>query len=108
MYGKFNHCLIYNFFFIFDLQVRFTLRHIDHHKVQKLAYEKDSGRGSPTGSINSAIVRRRRHKASKSTFAWVTHGQTIHPKSNKASIERMMKLILEQGEVIQLQLAKLR
>lgn len=70
--------------------------------------DKDSGRGSPTGSINSAIVRRRRHRASRSTFAWMTHGQTIHPKSQKTSIERLMKLILEQGEVIQQQLAKLR
>lgn len=70
--------------------------------------DRDSGRGSPTGSINSGIVRRRRHKASKSSLAWVTHGQTVHPKSQKISIERLMKLILEQGEVIQNQLAKLR
>lgn len=75
-----------------------------HHTVG----DRDSGRGSPTGSINSAIVRRRRHRASKNTFAWMTHGQTIHPKSQKNSIERLMKLILEQGEVIQQQLAKLR
>ena len=73
-----------------------------------LGGDRDSGRGSPTGSINSAIVRRRRHRASRSTFAWMTHGQTIHPKSSKNNIERLMKLILEQGEVIQLQLAKLR
>jgi Ras association domain-containing protein 9/10 len=38
----------------------------------------------------------------------MTHGQTIHPKSSKNNIERLMKLILEQGEVIQQQLAKLR
>jgi hypothetical protein len=72
------------------------------------AGDRDSGRGSPTGSINSAIVRRRRHRASKNTFVWMTHGQTIHPKSQKNNIERLMKLILEQGEVIQQQLAKLR
>ncbi|KAL7038205.1 hypothetical protein ACKWTF_009500 [Chironomus riparius] len=76
--------------------------------VAILAGDRDSGRGSPTGSINSAIVRRRRHRASKSTFAWMTHGQTIHPKSSKNNIERLMKLILEQGEVIQQQLSKLR
>uniref|UniRef100_A0A336KQW7 CSON014185 protein n=1 Tax=Culicoides sonorensis TaxID=179676 RepID=A0A336KQW7_CULSO len=70
--------------------------------------DRDSGRGSPTGSINSAIVRRKRHKASKNSFAWMTHGQTIHPKSQKTNIERLMKLILEQGEIIQQQLAKLR
>lgn len=70
--------------------------------------DKDSGRGSPTGSINSAIVRRKRHRASKSSFAWMTHGTTIHPKSNKSSIERLMKLILEQGDIIQQQLSKLR
>ncbi|XP_058836318.1 uncharacterized protein LOC131692925 [Topomyia yanbarensis] len=70
--------------------------------------DKDSGRGSPTGSINSAIVRRKRHRAQKSSFAWMTHGATIHPKSSKNSIERLMKLILEQGDIIQQQLSKLR
>ncbi|XP_039434460.1 ras association domain-containing protein 10 [Culex pipiens pallens] len=70
--------------------------------------DKDSGRGSPTGSINSAIVRRKRHRAHKSSFAWMTHGTTIHPKSSKNSIERLMKLILEQGDIIQQQLTKLR
>lgn len=70
--------------------------------------ERDSGRESPTGSINSAIVRRRRHRKSKSTMVWMTHGQTVHPKSQKSNIERLMKLILEQGEVIQQQLSKLR
>jgi Ras association domain-containing protein 9/10 len=84
-----------------------------HHQSQShtltcVVGDRDSGRGSPTGSINSAIVRRRRHRASRSTFAWMTHGQTIHPKSQKNNIERLMKLILEQGEVIQQQLAKLR
>lgn len=101
-------------------QVKFTLKRrsdshhstaTSHHQTASQAQtagDRDSGRGSPTGSINSAIVRRRRHRASRSTFAWMTHGQTIHPKSQKNSIERLMKLILEQGEVIQLQLAKLR
>ncbi|XP_055598998.1 uncharacterized protein LOC129748410 [Uranotaenia lowii] len=70
--------------------------------------DKDSGRGSPTGSINSAIVRRKRHRAHKTSFAWMTHGTTIHPKSSKNSIERLMKLILEQGDIIQQQLSKLR
>ncbi|XP_055530655.1 ras association domain-containing protein 10 [Wyeomyia smithii] len=70
--------------------------------------DKDSGRGSPTGSINSAIVRRKRHRAHKSSFAWMTHGTTIHPKSSKNSIERLMTLILEQGDIIQQQLTKLR
>lgn len=105
-----NKCLNCNHF-----QVKFTLKrrsdshHSSTHQSQaQTAGDRDSGRGSPTGSINSAIVRRRRHRASKSTFAWMTHGQTIHPKSQKNSIERLMKLILEQGEVIQHQLAKLR
>lgn len=101
------------------MQVKFTLKrrsdsHHSSHQSQTVTTttavggDRDSGRGSPTGSINSAIVRRRRHRASRSTFAWMTHGQTIHPKSSKNSIERLMKLILEQGEVIQQQLAKLR
>lgn len=68
----------------------------------------DSGRGSPTGSINSAIERRKRHRASKSSSVWLTHAQTIHPKSQKATIEKLMTLILEQGETIQHQLRKLR
>lgn len=99
-------------------QVKFTLkrRSDSHHSMHQQAASQaqttggdmDSGRGSPAGSINSAIVRRRRHRASRSTFAWMTHGQTIHPKSQKNSIERLMKLILEQGEVIQQQLARLR
>ena len=107
-------------------QVKFILRRVDgshgasgassgaatatatgtpHGTVER---DRDSGRGSPTGSINSAIVRRKRHRAQKSTFAWMTHGQTIHPKSSKTSIERLMKLILEQGDIIQQQLSKLR
>lgn len=90
--------------------MKFTLRRFEG-QFREMWYnngDRDSGRGSPTGSINSAIVRRKRHKASKNSFAWVTHGQTLHPKSQKGNIERLMKLILEQGEVIQQQLAKLR
>ncbi|XP_062564673.1 ras association domain-containing protein 10 [Armigeres subalbatus] len=102
-------------------EVKFILRRMDGSHGLALAppstggaiglpaeRDKDSGRGSPTGSINSAIVRRKRHRASKSSFAWMTHGTTIHPKSNKNSIERLMKLILEQGDIIQQQLSKLR
>lgn len=69
------------------------------------AVHDDSGRESPTGS---AIVRRRRHRASKSTAAWLTQAQTVHPKSSKSTIEKLMSLILEQGETIQHQLSKLR
>lgn len=70
--------------------------------------EKDSGMSSPVGSSSSAIIRRRKHRASKSTTAWLTEAQTIHPKSHRHTIEKLMKLILEQGETIQQQLAKLR
>ncbi|XP_058462183.1 ras association domain-containing protein 10 [Malaya genurostris] len=106
-------------------EVKFVLRRVDgSHGLSKASasnvkstgagclgvagWDKDSGRGSPTGSINSAIVRRKRHRAQKSSFAWMTHGATIHPKSSKNSIERLMKLILEQGDIIQQQLTKLR
>lgn len=100
----FNKC------FFFSFQVKFTLRPFEgqFREMWHNSGDRDSGRGSPTGSINSAIVRRKRHKASKSSFAWMTHGQTIHPKSQKTNIERLMKLILEQGEIIQQQLSKLR
>ena len=93
------------------------MRKIDNHQHHQQHQQRngcnnplecDSGRGSPTGSINSAIVRRRRHRASKSTTAWITQAQTIHPKSQKATIEKLMKLIIEQGETIQQQLSKLR
>lgn len=127
--GHFTPAILWNNLFIYKkdnetclnvlhFQVKFTLKRrsdshhsSSHHQSQSQPHttgDRDSGRGSPTGSINSAIVRRRRHRASRSTFAWMTHGQTIHPKSQKNSIERLMKLILEQGEVIQQQLAKLR
>lgn len=68
----------------------------------------DSGRESPVDRADSAIVRRKRHRSSRTTPAWVTHAQTIHPKSSKTTIEKLMKLILEQGETIQQQLSKLR
>lgn len=76
----------------------------DHEQEIQLLY--DSGRESPTAG--SAIVRRRRHRASKSTAAWLTQAQTVHPKSSKSTIEKLMALILEQGETIQHQLSKLR
>lgn len=69
----------------------------------------DSGRESPTARPDSAILRRKRHRTSKTTTAWVTQANTIHPtKSQKPTIEKLMKLILEQGETIQQQLSKLR
>lgn len=79
------------------------LQHSAHHN-----HDCDSGRESPDDRADSAIVRRKRHRSSKSTTAWVTHAQTIHPKSSKTSIEKLMTLILEQGETIQQQLSKLR
>lgn len=74
------------------------------------ANNDDSGRESPvaTGRPDSAILRRKRHRSSKQTTAWLTHAQTVHPKTQKPTIEKLMKLILEQGETIQHQLSKLR
>ncbi|XP_055382484.1 histone-lysine N-methyltransferase, H3 lysine-79 specific [Condylostylus longicornis] len=94
-------------------EVKLTLRQIDSSlTLDTSCYsnnnDKDSGMGSPIGSSNSAIMRRRKHRASKSTAAWVTQANTMHPKSQKTQIEKLMKLILEQGETIQQQLAKLR
>lgn len=92
--------------------MRLTLRRLDtlaskyarsrshHHHV-----DDDSGQESPISTANSAIVRRKRHR---STSAWSKHTKTIHPKSSKKSIEKLMKLILEQGETIQHQLTKIR
>lgn len=71
----------------------------------------DSGRESPaetTDTPNSAILRRKRHRNAKNTSTWITHAHTIHPKSSKTTIEKLMKLILEQGETIQHQLSKLK
>lgn len=74
------------------------------------ANNDDSGRESPGGSSrpDSAILRRKRHRSVKSSTAWQTHAQTYHPKTQKPTIEKLMKLILEQGETIQQQLTKLR
>ncbi|RZF38636.1 hypothetical protein LSTR_LSTR003442 [Laodelphax striatellus] len=68
--------------------------------------DDDSGRGSPS----SAVSRRRKHhhhhhRQKKDT-------QTVHPKrlaqlSKTQSIERLLKLILVQGETIQSQLQRL-
>uniref|UniRef100_T1GQ57 Uncharacterized protein n=1 Tax=Megaselia scalaris TaxID=36166 RepID=T1GQ57_MEGSC len=89
-------------------QVNLTLREVEAQMQQMNTIEKDSGMSSPVGSSSSAIIRRRKHRASKSTTAWLTEAQTIHPKSHRHTIEKLMKLILEQGETIQQQLAKLR
>ncbi|XP_055716599.1 ras association domain-containing protein 10 isoform X2 [Phlebotomus papatasi] len=87
-------------------EVKLTLRRVERHRRRSPSVENcDSGRGSPTGS---AIVRRRRHRAAKSSAAWITHAQTPHPRTQRATIERLMKLILEQGETIQQQLSRLR
>lgn len=54
---------------------------------------------------NGAILRRKRHRACK------TNSRTIHPaktNNHKPAIEKLMKLILEQGETIQQQLTQLR
>lgn len=99
-------------------QVKLSLRKIEMHKgVSHFDDENnnqtfnndDSGRESPTACRpDSAIARRKRHRSSKTTSTWLTHAQTAHPKSHKSSIEKLMKLILEQGETIQHQLTKLR
>ncbi|GAB0093054.1 uncharacterized protein DMENIID0001_081060 [Sergentomyia squamirostris] len=87
-------------------EVKLTLRRVERQRRRSPSAENcDSGRGSPTGS---AIVRRRRHRAAKSSAAWITHAQTPHPRTQRATIERLMKLILEQGETIQHQLTRLR
>lgn len=95
--------------------MRLSLRRIDapnqlngNNMANNDVIDGDSGRESPSECGNSAIVRRKRHRSAKTTSAWVTHAQTIHPKSPKTTIEKLMKLILEQGETIQHQLSKLR
>lgn len=75
--------------------------HHQHH-------DYDSGRESPISRPDSAIMRRKRHRSVKSSSIWSKHAKTLHPKSSKAPIEKLMKLILEQGETIQQQLSKLR
>lgn len=104
--------------FFLLLQVKLSLRKIEMHKGishfdddnnNHTLNNDDSGRESPSASRpDSAIVRRKRHRSSKTTSAWLTHAQTTHPKTHKSSIEKLMKLILEQGETIQQQLTKLR
>lgn len=94
--------------------MRLTLRRLDalaqhsrYSRSRSHHIDYDSGRESPISTANSAIVRRKRHR---STSAWSKHAKTVHPKSaaSKKSIEKLMKLILEQGETIQQQLTKLR
>lgn len=94
-------------FFSIYYQVRLTLRRIDtnHGRSRSHHTDYDSGRESPISRTDSAIVRRKRHRSTKT---WSKPAKTIHPKSSKASIEQLMKLILEQGETIQHQLTKLR
>lgn len=104
-------------FSIFYSKVRLSLRRMEtshhhtdlnHNRNQQMNHDHDSGRESPDDRADSAIARRKRHRSSRTTPAWVTHAQTIHPKSSKTTIEKLMKLILEQGETIQQQLSKLR
>lgn len=103
-------CFVFYFFFVMT-QVRLTLRRLDTLASKYLRnrsnrqVDDDSGQESPVSMTNSAIVRRKRHR---STSAWSKHTKTIHPKSSKKSIEKLMKLILEQGETIQHQLTKIR
>ena len=94
-------------------EVKFTLKRVTD-------WEADSGRGSP--SRDSCRKRKHHHLGSKLTLS--PHHQTIHPRrlaqlhhhhhnqkdgNNKLpeTIERLMKLILAQGETIQSQLRKL-
>lgn len=99
-------------------EVRFTLKRVSD-------WEADSGRGSPSrDSCSSTLARRRKHHHRGSKLPWPPHHQTIHPRrlallqhhhhnqkdlSNKLpeTIERLMKLILAQGETIQNQLRRL-
>ncbi|XP_069686409.1 ras association domain-containing protein 10-like [Periplaneta americana] len=94
-------------------EVRFTLKKVTD-------WEADSGRGSPSTSLTR---RRKHHRGSK--LPWPPHHQTLHPRrlaqlhhhhhhnqkdlNNKLpeTIERLMKLILAQGETIQNQLRRL-
>lgn len=99
-------------------EVRFTLKRITD-------WEADSGRGSPgRDPCRDTLTRRRKHHHRGSKLLWPPH-QTVHPRrlaqlhqhyhhnqkdlSNKLpeTIERLMKLILAQGETIQNQLRKL-
>lgn len=66
--------------------------------------DKDSGMGSPVGSSRSAKFRRKKYKV----VNWLAQGNTMHPKSHKASNERLMKIILAQDETIHRQLSLIR
>ncbi|GFG34160.1 hypothetical protein Cfor_08150 [Coptotermes formosanus] len=99
-------------------EVRFTLKRVTD-------WDADSGRGSPgRDTCNATMARRRKHHHRGTKVPWPPH-QTIHPRrlaqlhhhhhhnqkdlSNKLpeTIERLMKLILAQGETIQNQLRRL-
>lgn len=103
------------------MQVRLTLRRIEtllkhskhanaggRNRLHRADYT--NGRGSPDSKADSWSGKRKRYRSSKTSTAaaWTKHAREYHPKSSKASIERLMKLILEQGETIQQQLTKLR
>lgn len=81
-------------------------KHSNRGRSHYLDY--DSANESAVSRADSAISRRKRHRSAKSSYTWSKHADTIHPKSSKATIEKLMKLILEQGETIQQQLIKLR
>ncbi|KAJ8865936.1 hypothetical protein PR048_033459 [Dryococelus australis] len=95
-------------------EVRLTLKRVD--------WEADSGRGSPVAS-----ARRRKHRSGK--LPWPARHETLHPRrlaqlhrerssdlhhASSASsklpetIERLMRLILAQGETIQSQLRRIQ
>jgi len=99
-------------------EVRFTLKRVTD-------WEADSGRGSPgRDSCSATLTRRRKNHHRGTKLPWPPH-QTIHPRrlaqlhhhhrhnekdpNNKLpeTIERLMKLILAQGETIQNQLRRL-
>nr|CAD7261395.1 unnamed protein product [Timema shepardi] len=98
-------------------EVRLTLKRVD--------WEADSGRGSP---VNRDPHRKRRHRAGK--LPWPDRHETLHPRRLAQlhrertsdlhghtsssphhklpdTIERLMRLILAQGETIQTQLRRL-
>ncbi|PSN58446.1 hypothetical protein C0J52_02781 [Blattella germanica] len=91
-------------------EVKFTLKRVSD-------WDADSGRGSPSRDS----CRRRKHHHRGSKMPWPPHHQTLHPRrlaqlhhhhqnpkdKLPETIERLMKLILAQGETIQSQLRKL-
>lgn len=93
------------------------------HQQQQIIIDndKDSGRETPSSicRLDGTLVRRKqRHRSGKkssSTDAATHHHHHHHPPNahhsksqHKHTIEKLMKLILEQGETIQQQLSKLR